>query len=51
LTLRESRLQVLLVERGVEPYRGVLALPGGFLSHREEHTLAAARRSFPRRLI
>ncbi|MEJ3748269.1 NUDIX domain-containing protein [Actinomycetes bacterium KLBMP 9797] len=44
LTLRESRLQVLLVERGVEPYRGILALPGGFLSHGEEGILDAARR-------
>jgi 8-oxo-dGTP diphosphatase len=44
LTLRESRLQLLLVERGVEPYKGALALPGGFLQHREEDLLAAARR-------
>jgi 8-oxo-dGTP diphosphatase len=44
LTLRASRLQVLLVERGVEPYRGALALPGGFLSHVEEDLLAAAHR-------
>ncbi|MEV4625341.1 NUDIX domain-containing protein [Micromonospora sp. NPDC049523] len=44
LTLRESCLQVLLVERGVEPYRGTHALPGGFLSHPEEDLLAAAHR-------
>lgn len=44
LTLRESRLQVLLIERGVEPYRGALALPGGFLRHREEDLTAAAHR-------
>jgi 8-oxo-dGTP diphosphatase len=44
LTLRDSILQVLLVERGVEPYLGAMALPGGFLSHSEEGILAAARR-------
>jgi 8-oxo-dGTP diphosphatase len=44
LTLRESRLQVLLVERGVEPYQGRLALPGGFLRQREEDLTAAAHR-------
>lgn len=44
LTLRESRLQVLLVERGVEPYQGKLALPGGFLRHREEDLTTAAHR-------
>jgi 8-oxo-dGTP diphosphatase len=44
LTLRESRLQVLLVERGIEPYQGRLALPGGFLNHAEEDLLTAAHR-------
>ncbi|MEV6983942.1 NUDIX domain-containing protein [Sphaerisporangium sp. NPDC051017] len=44
LTLRGSRLHVLLVERGVEPYRGALALPGGFLRDQEEDILAAAHR-------
>ena len=44
LTLRESRLHVLLVERGVEPFKGTLALPGGFLEHIEEDITAAARR-------
>lgn len=44
LTLRDARLQVLLVERGVEPYRGAFALPGGFLRDRSEAIEAAARR-------
>lgn len=44
LTLRDSRLKVLLVERGIEPYRGMLALPGGFLNHAEEDLLTAAHR-------
>lgn len=44
LTLRDSRLHVLLVERGVEPYKGAWALPGGFLSHAEEDLTAAAHR-------
>ncbi|MEV4808717.1 NUDIX hydrolase [Micromonospora avicenniae] len=44
LTLRESRLQVLLIERGIAPYRSALALPGGFLNHAEEDLLTAAQR-------
>lgn len=44
LTIRDDRLQVLLVNRGVEPYRGRLALPGGFLStEAEDIDVAAAR--------
>lgn len=37
LTVREEQLQVLMVERGNEPFRGRLALPGGYL--RGEETL------------
>lgn len=44
LTIRRSRLHVLLVERGVAPHRGRLALPGGFLNHAEEDLLDAAHR-------
>ncbi|MER5626428.1 NUDIX hydrolase [Streptosporangium sp. NPDC002544] len=44
LTLRDARLNVLLVERGVAPYRGALALPGGFLRDESEDIEAAARR-------
>jgi 8-oxo-dGTP diphosphatase len=44
LTLRGSSLQVLLVERGVEPYLGSMALPGGFLRSADEDILTAARR-------
>jgi 8-oxo-dGTP diphosphatase len=44
LTLRNSGLDVLLVERGVEPFEGMLALPGGFLHDAAESIPAAARR-------
>jgi ADP-ribose pyrophosphatase YjhB (NUDIX family) len=44
LTLRGLGLHALLVERGVEPYAGVMALPGGFLRDEAEPVLAAARR-------
>ncbi|MDO3704042.1 NUDIX domain-containing protein [Micromonospora sp. C28SCA-DRY-2] len=44
LTLRESRLHALLIERGIEPHLGRLALPGGFLKHAEEDLLDAAHR-------
>ncbi|MFC4534626.1 NUDIX hydrolase [Sphaerisporangium dianthi] len=44
LTLRHARLHVLLIERGVEPFKGALALPGGFLRDQDEAIEAAARR-------
>ncbi|HZN17871.1 MAG TPA: NUDIX domain-containing protein [Micromonosporaceae bacterium] len=43
LTVRHGRLQVLLVERGNEPYRGQPALPGGFLRTDEDLDNAARR--------
>ncbi|MET8002033.1 NUDIX hydrolase [Nonomuraea glycinis] len=44
LTLRGARLHVLLVHRGIDPYQGALALPGGFLRDEHEDIEAAARR-------
>jgi ADP-ribose pyrophosphatase YjhB (NUDIX family) len=44
LTLRASALHVLLVQRGIEPHRRELALPGGFLQHSGEDLVAAAQR-------
>lgn len=43
LTLRDASLHVLLVQRGVEPYAGMMALPGGFLGDETEPILTAAR--------
>lgn len=43
LTVRDDRLHVLLVERANEPYRGGLALPGGFVRPDETFDVAARR--------
>jgi 8-oxo-dGTP diphosphatase len=43
LTIWHERLAVLVVERGVAPYRGGLALPGGFVLDNEDLAAAAAR--------
>lgn len=43
LTVRDDTLQVLLVERGKEPFLGQLALPGGFLRGQETLEEAALR--------
>lgn len=42
LTVRDATLQILLVERGNEPFAGELSLPGGFM--REGEALDAAAR-------
>ncbi len=44
LTVRGGRLQVLLVERDTHPFRGDLALPGGFVEPAEDLDAAAIRR-------
>jgi 8-oxo-dGTP diphosphatase len=43
LTIRDDRLQVLVVERGSQPWRGSLALPGGFLRQTEDLADGARR--------
>jgi 8-oxo-dGTP diphosphatase len=43
MTVRENRLQVLVIERGHSPYAGEVALPGGFLRAGEDLPEAAER--------
>lgn len=43
LTVREDAFQVLLVERGEEPFAGRLAFPGGFVGIDEDLAAAAQR--------
>src|SRR5262244_1299547 len=42
-TVRDGALQVLLIERGIPPYKGQWALPGGFVLERETLEEAARR--------
>lgn len=42
-TIRASELQVLLVRRGIEPYKGRWAIPGGFVGESESLEQAALR--------
>jgi 8-oxo-dGTP diphosphatase len=42
-SLQNMRLQLLLIERGLEPFRGRWALPGGFLREGEDLYDAAVR--------
>lgn len=43
LTIRDGRLQVLVVVRGTAPFEGMMALPGGFLRPEESVEGAALR--------
>lgn len=44
LTVRDDQLQVLLIERAINPFRGKLALPGGFIASKDEDLDVAAAR-------
>ncbi|WP_141857365.1 NUDIX hydrolase [Kribbella jejuensis] len=43
LTVRDGRLQVLLIRRGIPPYEGQWALPGGFVRPDEDLETTARR--------
>jgi len=42
-TIQEERLKILLINRGIEPFKGSLALPGGFVRVDESLSDAAKR--------
>lgn len=42
-TIQEAALHVLLVRRGIEPFRGMFAIPGGFILENESLEAAALR--------
>ncbi len=43
LTIRENKLTVLLIKRGIPPFEGSYALPGGFVLNEESLEQAALR--------
>jgi len=45
-TVHEQTLQVLLIERGIAPFKGLYALPGGFVRSEETLEQAAFRELF-----
>jgi len=42
-TVRDAQLEVLLIKRGNEPFKGMWAMPGGFVEMGEELDAAVAR--------
>ena len=42
-TVRDGRLEVLLIKRKHEPFKGMWAFPGGFLDYREDLGQCARR--------
>ncbi|SMD12042.1 NUDIX hydrolase [Primorskyibacter flagellatus] len=42
-SIRNKRLQILLVQRGIEPFKDQWAIPGGFLKMDEDLSTCAAR--------
>lgn len=42
-TLKDGAVQIVLIQRGHEPYEGCYALPGGFVNEYEPLDVAAAR--------
>jgi 8-oxo-dGTP diphosphatase len=47
-TVHEQSLRVLLIERGIDPFKGLFALPGGFVLAEETLEQAAFRELFER---
>ena len=45
-TVHEQTLRVLLIERGIDPFKGLYALPGGFVLAEETLEQAAFRELF-----